>query len=164
MKINEKSKVEKVFIIVISMFALGLMMICLSSCGGSCLGCNYGCESEENYNLGGMSYVSDGCCSSSSCKTSCGSIDTNEENANVSDMTIATCTNASGGCGGSSSCYTGCFLGKDVDCGDCGITCGSMDGDDVSENTIGCIDGCISCGGDGEMGILYEIIYYLLGI
>ena len=164
MNFNKKSKAEKVFIITISMLSMCLLLLCLSSCSGSCFGCNYGCDSDEHYNLFGISYVSDGCCSNTSCKTSAGTIDTNEEDVNVSDMTLVSCTKSSGGCGGDSSCYTGCFVGKDVDCGDCGITCGSTEGDEVSENTIGCIDGCISCGGEGNMGVLYELIYYLLGI
>ena len=146
------------------MFTICILMLCLSSCRGSCFGCSYGCESDENYNLSGVSYLSEGCCSSSSCKTSFGTIDTNEEDANVSDMAIASCTRSSGGCGGDSSCQTGCFIGKDVDCGDFGVTCGTVDENEVNVNNIGCIDGRISCGGEGEMGILYEIIYYLLGI
>ena len=164
MKFSEKSKIEKLFIIGISVFTICFIMLCLSSCSGSCLGCSYGCESNENYNLGGISYLSEGCCSSSSCQTAVGTIDTNEENADVSDMAMMSCTKSSGGCGGDSSCYTGCFVGKDVDCGDCGITFGTTDGDEVNENTIGCVNGCISCGGDAEMGFLYKIIYYLLGI
>ena len=138
MKFSEKSKIEKLFIIGISVFTICFIMLCLSSCSGSCLGCSYGCESNENYNLGGISYLSEGCCSSSSCQTAVGTIDTNEENADVSDMAMMSCTKSSGGCGGDSSCYTGCFVGKDVDCGDCGITFGTTDGDEVNENTIGC--------------------------
>lgn len=164
MKLNNKSKLEKIFIVTICTLTACLLMLCLSSCNGSCLGCTYGCESDDDYNLAGISYLSQGCCSSFSCKTAAGTIDTNEENADVSDMVLASCTKSSSGCEGDSSCYTGCFIGKDVDCGDCGITCGKTDGDESKENTVGCINGCISCGGEGEMGILYEVIYYLLGI
>ena len=164
MKFDKKNNAEQIFILALGMFAMCLLILCLGSCNGSCFGCSYGCESDTNFNLGGISCLSDGCCSSSSCQTAVGTIDTNDENANVSDMAIASCTKSSGGCGGNSSCYTGCFIGKDVDCGDFGITCGSTDGEEINENTIGCVNGCLSCGGDGEMGILYEIIYYLLGI
>ena len=164
MKSNKKTRSEKIFIIIMSMLASFLVMLCLSSCNGSCMGCSFGCEKDENYNLGGISHVSEGCCSTSACQTAAGTIDTNDKKTNVSDIALMSCTRSSQGCCGNSSCYTACFVGKDVDCGDCGLTCGSTNGDNTNETTIGCIDGCVSCGGDEEMGVLYELIYYLLGI
>lgn len=164
MNFKEKSKAEKTFIFTIFAFTFCLMLLCLTSCSGSCMGCSFGCESDENYHLGGISYFSDGCCSSSACQTAAGSIDTNEEDVSVSDVAFISCTKSNGGCDGDSSCYTGCFIGKDVDCGDCGITCGSTEGDEVKESTVGCIDGCVGCGCDSEMGWLYTLIYSLLGI
>ena len=125
MKFNQKNKFEKVFIITIIMCTLCLMLLCLCSCSGSCLGCSFNCESDDQYNLGGVSYVAEGCCSSSSCKTAIGSIDTDKEEAMVSDAFIISCSNSSEGCCSSSYCSNGGFVGKDVDCGDCGISCAS---------------------------------------
>ena len=165
MKFNKKSNLEKIFIITISMFTMCFMMLCLCSCSGSCLGCSFNCESGEKYNLGGISYVSEGCCSSSSCKTAIGSIDTDEEDTIVSDMFIISCTNSSNGCFNNSSCSNGYFVGKDVNCGDCGISCTSGNNGDTTENVVGCIDGCIYCENtEGQISWVYEIIYYLLGI
>lgn len=165
MKFNKKTKFEKVFISTIIICAMCLMMFCLCSCSGSCLGCSFSCESDDQYNLGGISYVSEGCLSSSSCKTATGSLDIDDEDALVSDMFILACTNSSEGCFSDSSCSNGCFVGKDVDCGDCGISCGSSDNGDETENVIGCVDGCIYCEStDGQMSWIYELIYYLLGI
>ena len=163
MKFNKKSKAEKVFIIAICMFSLCLVMLCLTSCSGSCLGCSFGCESDEQYNLSGISYVAEGCCSSSSCKTAMGSIDTDAEDSMISDAFVISCTNSSSGCCNTSYCSNGVFVGKDVDCGDCGISCASST--DGNENIIGCVDGCFYCENtEGQMSWLYELVYLLLGI
>ena len=162
---------KKSFVVI--MVVLGIMLtVCMTGCHGSCLGCTWGCDSESNlsndasYNLGGISWVSEGCCASSSCKTAMGDIDLNSSEDGVSDMFLLSCTHSSNDCSGSSSCYNGCFVGKDIDCGDCGITYGSTNGDNESETLVGCVDGCFDCANEDEahMGFLYEIIYELLGI
>lgn len=161
-----KSKQEKLFLLVV-VAMMSLLVLCLTGCSGSCLGCSFNCESEDDsYSLGGISYVSEGCCSSTSCKTASGCVDTGDEEAELSNMVSSSCTHTyDGGCNGS-TCYNGCFVGKGVDCGDCGIVCGTVNDDsEVTENTIGCVDGCVGCEKtDGQMGWLYELIYALLGI
>ena len=161
---RKKSEKEKM-VVVSLVLILMLSSLCLMGCGGSCAGCSWGCESGEGYHLGGISYLADGCCSNSSCQTAAGSLDTEDEMATVSDLVLLSCTESSRGCGGDSSCYSGCYIGKDSDCGDFGITCGSNKGDNVDETTVGCVDGCFNCEGEeGEMGFFYEFVYSLLGI
>ena len=166
MKFNNKPRKEQIFILCMCMAALCVCMLLLGSCSGSCFGCSYGCESGEKFHLGGLSYVSEGCCASSSCKTAIGTIDTNNEDAKLSDMMLASCTQSASNCGGSSSCYTGCFIGKDVDCGDWGLTCGTINNGEINENTIGCIDNCVGTENSrtGEMSWIFQLVYELLGI
>lgn len=172
MKFNKKSKLEKLFIMAISMVAVCFVMLCVTGCSGSCMGCNFSCENEDGaYNLGGISYVSEGCCMSSSCKTATGELIFDEDDNNgdsdekaMQDVMYSSCTLSKDGCFGGNSHYIGCFIGKGVDCGNWSATCGTSD-DEITENTIKCVDGCISCEeSSGSKGFLYELIYQLLGI
>jgi len=172
MKFNKKAKSEQLFLIIISMIALCIVTVCFSGCSGSCFGCSYACKGEDDsYHLGGLSYVSEGCCMSSSCKTASGELifdedenTTGSDEKAMQDVLYSSCTLSKEGCFGDGSHYIGCFVGKGVDCGNWSATCGSSD-EDIEENTIKCVDGCISCDESaGRKGFLYELIYQLLGI
>lgn len=167
-----KTKQEKIFLLIVA-FLMGMLILCLTGCGGSCLGCSFSCESEDDaYVLGGMSWASDGCCASNSCQTATGCMELEEsddkqdsEDNGVENMAMSSCTRSYGGCCGTSSCYNGCFVGKGADCGDCGITCGTENDGEYNENTIGCVDGCFGCEeSEGQVSWLYELVYYILGI
>ena len=166
MKFKNKPKKEQIFILGMFITVMCILMLCLCSCSGSCFGCSFGCENSELYSLGGISYGTSGCCSSSTCQTAGGTIDTNEEESKISDMILVSCTHSSFDCGGDSSCYIGCFIGKDADCGDWAFNCGTTDANETSETSLGCIDDDFgfNCDGNGEMSWIYQFIYELLGI
>lgn len=160
---NRKTKKEQIFIVSV-ICLLSFVVISLTSCNGSCMGCSFSCQDEDGeYSLGGLSYASDGCCSSYSCKIAAGEL-TGGEDDEIQETYYASCSQFGRGCCSSSSNYTGCFIGKGVDCGNYSVTCGSFD-DDTKENTFKCVDGCVSCDETyGKKGLLYEIIYEILGI
>lgn len=164
---NKKTGQEKVFILTV-VFITILFVFCMVGCGGSCLGCSWGCESEDDeYLLSGISCVTERACSSSACKSSIGCIDADTEDADVDNMMIITCDKAKSNCNGESNCYNGIFLGKCGGCGDCGDCgdCGFVCGTSEDENIIGCVDGCIGCdSSDGYMKMIFELIYYFLDI
>ena len=166
MNFREKSKKEQLFVLCIAIFAMCLLMLCLCSCSGSCFGFSYGCKSGDYSNLIGGSYLSEGCCSNSSCKVAAGTLDDTEEDSEFSDIVLISCTHSSSDCCGNSVCSTGWFIGKDSDCGNWAINCASTDGNETTESTIGCIDkGCaFTCQGEEKLSWLYEIIYSILGI
>lgn len=169
MNFNRKTKLEQVFLILVSMIVLCSMVVCFAGCSGSCMGCRYACESkDDSYRLGGFSYVSEGCCMSSSCKTAAGELlfgeDEEAEEDMIKDAFYSSCTISKDGCCGGDSYYTGCFIGKGKDCGNWSATYGSGD-DEVSENTVNCVNGCIGCDEtSGSKGFFYDLIYQLLGI
>ncbi len=165
MKFNEKSKQEKVFIVVISTIILSLLLLCLTSCSGSCFGCTYACESNEYIRLSGCSHVSEGCCSDSSCKFAIGSYDFStiypDEDNSINDAAVISCSNSSSGCCNASNSQCGVVMGKDADCGDFLIACS----DCGTGGAIGSIDGCTGCTTSGfAYGSIIEAIYEWLGI
>lgn len=178
---NNKDKKEKLFII-IALFSLVFIFLCMAGCNSSCMGFSVGCESEEGlYNLGGCSYVSDGCGSSDACFGVGGSValdngtenedneisddDTTRAEGYVDNALIFNCTGLTDDCDGSSGCYGGCVLGTNADCGDCLGVFGSTDDLGVTEISVGCVDGCATCGDtEGEWGRLFILIYQLLGL
>lgn len=163
---DNKSKKEKLFIIV-SLFAVSFVVLCLTSCSGSCMGLSVGCESEEEiYNLGGCSYLSDGCGSNGLYLVSCGSLNTSNEESDLNDMYIINCGSyESDYYDGTSGCYTGCVIGRRADCGDCVGVYGSVDMESADETSISCVDGCFGCSDtDGMWAYIFENIYALIGI
>ena len=162
MNFNNKTKQEKIFIIIVSMFLFTLFLLCLTSCSGSCFGCTYSCESNEYIRLSGCSHVSEGCCSDSSCKFAIGSYDFStvypDEDNSINDAAVISCDNSSSGCCSASSSHCGTIVGKDADCGDFLIACSDC-------GAIGCIDGCTGCTASSfAYGTIIEAIYEWLGI
>ena len=97
MQFNNKPKQERIFIVIVCMFLLSLFLLCLTSCSGSCLGCNYACELNDYLKLAGCSHASEGCCSSASCDFLIGSYDfkyiPSDEERNITDAAIISCSN-----------------------------------------------------------------------
>ena len=169
---NKKSKKEQLFIFVV-LFTLSILVVCLTGCSGSCLGCSVGCDGNSNIDSVGLSYVADGCCSDSSCKTACGQIrfDYDEEidggtgtTSEIGSGYFAGCTTSSSSCSGESYDYSGVLIGTGSTCGACRIAYGSNEMG-VGETNIDFEGGCVSCTSDwGNMGPFYEFIYEWLGI
>lgn len=161
MQKKKRTKAEEVLLFAFSILVLCLALLVLSGCSGQCSGCRFGCESEEgSYNVAGVSYVSEGCCSSYSCKLAIGELygDSNDE---IKETYYTSCTQNNRGCCSSETNYGGCFIGKGIDCGKFSVTCGSNE----SENNLKFTDGCVSCEETfGIKGLFYEFIYSLLGL
>ena len=163
MKFDKKTKKEKIFVISIGATIICFAMLCLMGCDGSCLGYKWGCEGEDGYTFGGVSYVSEGCCSSYSCKTAVGDFEVVEEKEidEMQEMFYGSYTRSCDNCGGSSYDYIGCHIGKGEDIGKWSVTCGSED----KENNLKCSGDGPNCEETyGEKGSLYELIYMILGI
>ena len=162
---NNKSKGEKLFIlctIIIASFAI----VCLTGCSGSCFGCTIGCESNEGGCASGLGYVSDGCGSEDSCISTFNCVDFEEPYDDDSgNVLLLSCETTEDDCGGTSGCYNGLYCGGCSSCGNCGIFFGEIDGYDVDETNIGCIDGCIACGDtDGIWAYLLDRLYNVLDL
>lgn len=178
MKIDKKSKSEKLFVLVLLFVGL-IVMLGLTGCGGSCFGIGLGCESGENYSLIGLSSCSPfsfDC--NDSCRTATGCIEftgDEAEGANgISDLALTSCDIALGGCL-DCNLYSALSFGKGADCGDFGLTLGTASTDLVNaggyytdetitcETTLGCIDGGIGCAGNQNIYETLMDIWHILG-
>ena len=161
-KINKKSKIEKLFII-ISLCISCLGLFCITGCGGgkSCEVVKCGSESLGNISVKGVSIPGCGGCITSgkgcntwiwpqSCKLVYGdenksSMDTNEKNIEESMKFIACDVRyfVKTGCGQiEKSCYTGFTSGKSDDIKFTGLFHG---GSNKEEKFIGYYNGCGGC-------------------
>lgn len=179
-KINKRSKVEQLFILML-MFVFIIGVFCVTGCGGkSCEtpscgsedfgdGTAYGCSIPG---LGGILSSGSGCdsaCWPQSCKIVSFSGSENDENTNEEDVTkIAACDvryygNGCLGCGQQEkSCYSGYIKLKDSQTDLNGFFYGSTDNE---EKIMGCYNGCGGCIGSGGMGkYLIEELEYTTGV
>ena len=164
-KIDKKTKSEKLFVLLM-VSVMCVVMLCLAGCNSSCLGCNVGCENNEGGCASGIGYTSEGCATDDSCISTCDCVDFEKPyNDDSGDVLLMSCETVEDGCGGESGCYNGTFCGGCGACGTCGIFYGEIDGYDVDETTIGCINGCSACGdSDGMWSSLLEKIYDVLDL
>lgn len=168
LKIDKKTKIEQLFVLVV-IFLGSIITLGLTGCSGSCLACNYGCESDENYTLFGLYTCSPFSWDCNSCKTTSGCINFSGSEIAISnvDVQIDGCMN---GCLGE-NCYNSCYMALGDDCGDFGITFGCADSTyigytdvvDTCESTFGCVDGQIGCADNNNVYELIMEIHQILG-
>lgn len=158
---EKKSKREQLLIL-LAIAALGIALLCLTGCGGSCFGCSIGCEKEDFGCLSGCSYISDGCGSEDSCYYTFNCINEDLDDEDSDKILLISCDSVSDGCWGESGCYDGIFCGG---CGTCGVFCGEIDDYDIDESAYGCLDGCLTCGDtNANWKWFLKDIYDFLGI
>ena len=153
---KNNTKYEKLLNWITYFLVISVMLTFLTGCSGSCIECNFGHESDEGYNLVGVSLSTNDSCSSTSCKSASGCSDS-FGNYEDSDTLFLSCTQSSESCLKSSNCYSGGFVSKDIGFG---LSCGNEN----CENTFGCVEGCVGCAGDMDASSFFEFIYDLLGL
>lgn len=176
-KLNEKSKVEQLFIVTLMFVAL-IGVFCITGCGGKKSCETPKCGSGEANEAYGCSIPGCGGClsSGSGCNTACwpqsckyvsfSSSEEDESSGEEKDFKIKACdTRYYGdgclGCGQSEkSCYYGCITDEKEDMK--GFFYGSSD---KEEKYIGCINGCGGCiGSYGAGSEMIEEIEYMTGV
>lgn len=168
---DKKSRIEQIFIMIM-ICGLCFIGLCIMGCGGSCLGCDWGCEQESGeYCISGTSCMSSDCISDDSCAHVCGFVDTEVEDMETDDVYIVSCETQSDGCDGRSGCYNGVFCGSCGgfgDCGgfgNCGLFCGEIDGWSALDTTCGVVGGCPTCEkSSGDWHYILEAIFDWLGL
>lgn len=162
---DKKTKAEKLFVLLMISVAC-VVLLCFTGCSGSCFGCSVGCENGEGGCASGLSHTSEGCGSEDSCITTCNCVDFEEPYDDDSGkVLLLSCETVEDGCGGESGCYSGSYCGGCSSCGSCGIFFGEIDGYNVDETNLGCIDGCMACGDtDSAWAYLLNKLYSLLDL
>ena len=168
-KLNDKSKGEQLFILII-IFAAIIGIFCLSGCGGSCELPSFGCESNDQATIVAFSLPGCGGCLSSErgCDTACYP-QSCKTVLSLSSVNLVGCDiqyygDGCLGCGQrEKSCYMGCLQGCDSEHNAYGN--GFFYGSNASdEHFIGCANGCGGC--IGTNGTMHDILIgaeYLTG-
>ncbi|MBQ9935448.1 MAG: hypothetical protein IJO70_06335 [Lachnospiraceae bacterium] len=159
--IKKNSNVKKLLLIMLCM-----MGFCLTGCNGSCMGCEAAYENdEEGYDIAGLSCGSKSCIENNSCVVTAGTVGYLKEETDegkLDKVILISCDQSSNGCEGSRGCYNGCYID---DCSNCGAICGSEEGTDIDEKTIGCSNGEFrSVNSECLWNIILEDIYRELEI
>lgn len=168
-KLNEKSKWEQLFVLML-IFSAVIGLFCINGCGGrscetpACGSKNFGSGSAVGCSIpgcGGILTSGKGCdaaCWPQSCKVVHGSSnEKNEETGEKDSLSVTACdTRYYGdgclGCGQQEkSCYSGCIKLEDSD-EDTDVNGFFYGSSDSEEKIVGCYNGCGGCVGSGGTG------------